>query len=68
MWKISICSLVILAIFIVAYFENALNLQFTHEIKMMFTSMFFIWLISTAYWIYQLNQRKGKIQTKLGEV
>jgi len=67
MWKISISSLVVLAIFIIAYFENALNPQFMHEIKMMFVSMFFIWLISTAYWIYQLNQRTEKAQTKLGE-
>jgi len=68
MWKISLSSLGVLVIFIIAYFENALNVQFMHEIKMMFFLIFLIWITSTAYWKYQLTQRKEKVQTKLGEV
>ena len=65
--KISLSSLVILIILAIAYFNNALNPRFMHEIKMIFSCMFFIWLVSTAYWVYEINQRK-KVQKKLGEV
>jgi hypothetical protein len=68
MKRISLSSLGILVIFIIAYFENALNTQFMHEIKMIFACMFLIWLLSTAYWIFESIQRKEKVQTKLGKV
>ena len=67
MYKISLSSLVVLIILAIAYFNNALNIRFMHEIKMMFGCMFFIWLGSTAYWVYEISQRK-KAQKKLGEV
>ena len=68
MKRISLSSLVVLVVFIIAYFGDALNPRFMHEIKMIFICMLLIWIVSTAYWAYQTHQKKRKIQTKLRKV
>lgn len=66
MKRATLASLGILIILTIAYFKDALNKQFMHEIKMMYLCLILMLITSSAYWIYESIQRK-KVQTKQGE-
>lgn len=65
MWKISILSLLVCILLLVAYYFGGVTDMYAFKIFIgMFGGAF---VLSTGYGIYELNKDKGKIQTKLGE-
>lgn len=65
MWKISILSLFVCILLLVAYYFGGITDMYAF--KVMLYTFGGIWLLSTGYGIYELNKDKGKVQTKLGE-
>ncbi len=57
MWKISLLSLLVCILFVYAYIEKAVEPRFSYEFKMITICMAIIWVVSTAYWIYELRKK-----------
>ncbi len=65
MWKISILSLLVCMLLLVAYYFGGITDMYAFKVMLYtFGGMF---ILSTAYGIYELNKDKGKTQTKLSE-
>lgn len=65
MWKISILSLLVSILLLVAYYFGSITDMYAF--KVMLYTFGGIWLLSNGYGIYELNKDKGKVQTKLSE-
>ncbi len=65
MWKISILSLLVCMLLLVAYYFGGVTDMYAF--KVMLYTFGGIWLLSTGYSIYELNKGKEKVQTKLSE-
>jgi hypothetical protein len=65
MWKISILSLLICVLLLLAYYFGGIT--DLYAFKIMLYTFGGICLLSTCYGIYKLNKGKEKIQPKLGE-
>lgn len=68
MWKISILSLLICMLLIVSYYLGGIKPEAYDIFKVILYTFGGIFLLSTGYFIYELNKGKKKVQTKLGEV
>lgn len=65
MWKISILSLLVCMLLLVAYYFGGITDMYAFKVMLYtFGGMF---LLSTGYGIYELNKDKGKTQKKLSE-
>ncbi len=65
MWKISILSMLVCLLLLVAYYFGGITDMYAFKIILYtFGGMF---VLSTGYGIYELNKDKGKVQTKLSE-
>lgn len=65
MWKISILSLLVCVLLLVAYYFGGITDMYAF--KVVLYAFGGIWVLSTGYGIYELNKGKEKVQTKLGE-
>lgn len=65
MWKISILSMLVCILLLVAYYFGGITDMYAF--KVILYTFGGIFILSSGYGIYELNKDKEKVQIKLGE-